>query len=331
MGLALATKMPIWRITESFMLTIPDFCLSVEHQKTIQNFGNRKRGSKPSGLHGDRPRKAIVNDAEAVLMNVEVHNNNVNNFNIQASHPEAEEGWPDISQASDCVPENTNNYVSASARKFAVLEKYHATPNFTPTTASVTPTPSTGSSSKKKMSVDKGLSGYRIINVDFLKAMVASLSCGYCASNNIQLKETFNFFLSGFCKNCNDNIFSASTSESEKGASSSSKPSSSFINRRLVAASRNSGIGCNKLVHFFADMDMPQPLHLISWQAIDKIVHRVSIEAAEEYMVNVAKIIKSEQGGDNKMTVSFDGSWHKRGHSSHHGTATAIQLDSGFV
>ena len=101
--------------------------------------------------------------------------------------------------------------------------------------------------------------------------MVASLSCGYCASNNIQLKETFNFFLSGFCKNCNDNIFSASTSESEKGASSSSKPSSSFINRRLVAASRNSGIGFNKLVHFFADMDMPQPLHLISWQAIDRL------------------------------------------------------------
>ena len=46
---------------------------------------------------------------------------------------------------------------------------------------------------------------------------------------------------------------------------------------------------------------------------------------------NVAKIIKSEQGGDNKVTLSFDGSWHKRGHSSHHGTATAIQLDSGFV
>ena len=164
--------------------------------------------------------------------------------------------------------------------------------------------------------------------------MVASLSCGYCASNNIQLKETgargLSFSFQVFCKNCNDNIFSATTSESEKGTSSSSKPSSSFVNRRLVAASRNSGIGYNKLVHFFADMDMPQPLHLSSWQAIDKIVHRVSIEAAEENMVNVAKIIKSEQGGDNKVTVSFDGSWHKRGHSSHHGTATPSKWTLGL-
>ena len=81
---------------------------------------------------------------------MEVCNNNVDNFNIQASNPEAEEGRPDISQASECVLENTNNNVSASARKFALLEKYHATPNVTPTTDSVTPTPSTGSSSKKR-------------------------------------------------------------------------------------------------------------------------------------------------------------------------------------
>ncbi|KAG0428678.1 hypothetical protein HPB47_024356 [Ixodes persulcatus] len=77
-------------------------------------------------------------------------------------------------------------------------------------------------------------------------------------------------------------------------------------------------------------------MHLKTFQGISRKVHRAAMDAARDVMREAAQAVRKEKGaGDSDelvdVAVSFDGTWHKRGHTSHFGLGAAIDLDSGLV
>lgn len=60
------------------------------------------------------------------------------------------------------------------------------------------------------------------------------------------------------------------------------------------------------------------------------------MRACAGHMSKCAAVVKSlykdlNFGNPGNIAVSFDGSWHTRGHTSHIGVATVIEVFSGYV
>ncbi|KAK6187926.1 hypothetical protein SNE40_005845 [Patella caerulea] len=292
--------------------------------RTLKNYNNRKRSTKIRGTSGGRKRKTdqFQNNNNGII---EV--NEVNNVLRDVGSQLCSEININANNSNSCATNTITNYNAtkscASQKKFSLISELKS--DLTDTHVPVSPV------------LKNSMAGYRLVHVSFLQELVSTLSCSNCGSNKIKLNETgmqvnsnlsrgngLNFKFEIFCHNCEETIFNQNTSER------SHDTSKNFVNKRLVVAARNSGIGYNKLCQFFASMDIPQPLTLKSWQSIDNEVHKASVEAAQENMLKATQIIKSQKP-EKETTVSFDGTWHKRGHSSHYGAAAAIDLDTGLV
>ena len=112
------------------------------------------------------------------------------------------------------------------------------------------------------------------------------------------------------------------------------------INRRLVMAATSSGIGFSQLSQFFGLLNMPPPMHLTTWQGYQlKLSHSVS-KAAAEHLKAAAVIVRQayaelgvmeDEDGFLNITVSYDGSWQRRGRCSHNGIAVVIDVTTGYV
>lgn len=77
-------------------------------------------------------------------------------------------------------------------------------------------------------------------------------------------------------------------------------------------------------------------MHLKTYQAVSDKVHRTTMGAACKVMHESAQAVRTEKepkysGAVVDVCVSFDGTWHKRGHTSHFGLGAVIELDSGLV
>ena len=64
-----------------------------------------------------------------------------------------------------------------------------------------------------------------------------------------------------------------------------------------------------------------------------KVFHRVHSAAkkvADESMKKAANELKEAENQElADCSVSFDGTWQRRGHASHHGVVTAVSVDTG--
>ena len=102
------------------------------------------------------------------------------------------------------------------------------------------------------------------------------------------------------------------------------------MNVRTVLAFREIGKGHNAMTTFNKVMNMPAPLTRCNFTKIqnEKVLPAVE-KLANDSMVNNAYKIRDVSGNDNRECgVSIDGTWQKRGYSSHNGVVTVITLDT---
>ncbi|XP_076451528.1 uncharacterized protein LOC143287427 [Babylonia areolata] len=113
------------------------------------------------------------------------------------------------------------------------------------------------------------------------------------------------------------------------------------INHRLVAAASATGIGYTQLCRFFGMVNMPRPMHQKTWLHYQKKYSEGASRAASTHLQDAAHHVReayAEMGlgqpsddGCLDISVSFDGSWHRRGRTSHNGIATVIEIFSGLI
>ncbi|GFW18405.1 uncharacterized protein TNCV_1184331 [Trichonephila clavipes] len=90
------------------------------------------------------------------------------------------------------------------------------------------------------------------------------------------------------------------------------------------------GQGLESLKTFCAIMSLPNPVEQKSYDVINNKLSRVMKEVAEESMKRAA-VEENSSSPDNLLTVSGDGTWKTRGHSSLIGVCTVIGAETGKV
>ena len=112
------------------------------------------------------------------------------------------------------------------------------------------------------------------------------------------------------------------------------------MNRRVVMAAAVNGIGFAQLQRFFGMMNMPGPMHLKTFQHYQKQLNLGVSQAAKSHLEEAATIVRQayldlgkepDSDGILDITVSFDGSWQRRGRCSHNGIAAVICAVTGLI
>ncbi|KAM7298335.1 lipase member M-like [Ixodes scapularis] len=112
-----------------------------------------------------------------------------------------------------------------------------------------------------------------------------------------------------------------------------------YRNFWLRFANKDCGISFTKLTNLFGGLNAPPPMHVKSYQKIAAKVHDAAMQAASDAMRDAAQAVRDAQptgnpsAGSDRLDVciSYDGTWHKRGHTSHFGVGVAIELETGLV
>ncbi|GFX73451.1 uncharacterized protein TNCV_3402621 [Trichonephila clavipes] len=86
--------------------------------------------------------------------------------------------------------------------------------------------------------------------------------------------------------------------------------------------------GLESLKTFCAAMSLPNPVEEKSYDVINNKLSHVMKEVAEESMKRAA-VEENSSSPDNLLTVSGDGTWKTRGHSSFIGVCTEIGAETG--
>jgi len=100
-------------------------------------------------------------------------------------------------------------------------------------------------------------------------------------------------------------------------------------------------MGYKKLSRLCGGLNIPKPFHLKTFQTLQKSVTNSVVHAADECMVEAGKKVRDyylkmeptiwNETDPIDICVTYDGTWHKRGHSSHHGVGVIIDLATGLI
>ena len=181
--------------------------------------------------------------------------------------------------------------------------------------------------------------------MNLLAGLFRQLLCPQCKTQSIDLQVKpargsgtgtagIHSVLLAQCEKCNETITSAPTSQITV------PDSVSVANIRTVASARNCGLGYKQLIQFMAGVDIPQVMHLRTYQRIAEQVHESAVACQEECYIQAVKAVREhycnldtalDPNGIIPIIVSYDGTWHRRGHSSHHGVVVVIELYTGLV
>ncbi len=177
-----------------------------------------------------------------------------------------------------------------------------------------------------------------------MKTMLSLLACPKCnnagtlaydhtneGSNGLCVKSSL------FCKQCEELVFNDYLCSRVGGSNSLTVPFE--LNLRAVMAFRGIGCGHSAIKEWCGIMNMPatfskdsyyggsNKLFNASGATVDTVMKK-SVEHIFESYESVGVV--PDEAGVLDIGVSFDGSWHKRGHSSHNGIAVAIDLLTGL-
>ena len=173
---------------------------------------------------------------------------------------------------------------------------------------------------------------YRIVNIaTLLKAMTAFLVCKTCHSADFTIKEDYSR-RKGFCSqlvfHCKSCKNSHAFPTSEVRSAGPQGGQSHDVNRRAVLAALSMGCGRADFHRFCGIFNMPKLLAQDSWNnhvsaisnASDAVFQQSASHAVQEYR-------RSKNARDGEVisaAVTFDGTWAKRGYSSHYGVQAAL-------
>ena len=105
------------------------------------------------------------------------------------------------------------------------------------------------------------------------------------------------------------------------------------VNRRVVLAMRNIGVGHQGLVKFTCVMNMLPPMNENSYRDHVKALRNAAESVAKSSMSKAAGEVKEfyepAEDGLYDIAVSGDGTWRKRGFSSSYGVVTALSTITG--
>ena len=178
---------------------------------------------------------------------------------------------------------------------------------------------------------------YRIVNVcTLLKAMLAFLVCRFCHSSDFTITEDYSK-RKGFCsqlvftcRSC-DKKHSFPTSEIRPPDRNGGQ--SHDVNRRAVLACLAMGSGRADFHRFCGVFNMPPLIGQDSWEnhvkGISEASEVVFEESASHAVQDYRKSQNAQAGEVIDAAVSYDGTWAKRGHSSHYGVQAAVL--NGYV
>lgn len=169
---------------------------------------------------------------------------------------------------------------------------------------------------------------YRVVDISLLFNKLESVLCCNKCFNDVKIKEKSHMGLSSTfiisCKNCGE-IMSMKSSKMI-----GEKMNVPEINRRSVLAMRCIGQGLSSLSTFCAVMGFPAPVSQKAYDAINQNILKATSNVAKSSMQNAVQN-EINLTGSSDITVSGDGSWKTRGHSSLVGVCTLIGAESGKV
>ena len=190
---------------------------------------------------------------------------------------------------------------------------------------------SDGISSEEDLKVPEG---FRLVEISVLSSVFQLFRCPACKYGHIELEEDDSAKM-GFASLLLLKCKSHKCKFSERFYTSSKiEGSQAFeVNRRIVLATRNIGIGHQALVKFTGVMNMPSPMNENSYRDHVAVVKSAAQAVCKQSMRSAVEQVKDyyepEKDGNFDVAVSGDGTWRKRGYSSSFGVVTALSTVTG--
>ena len=183
---------------------------------------------------------------------------------------------------------------------------------------------------------DVELEGYRFVDINILARAFSIMACPQCLQCSITVKEDGTKKM-GFAS-CITIECESETCDFKNTFHTSPRieKSQAFdVNRRVVLAGRNIGIGYNGLVKFSAIMNMPFPLqkksHQAHVQAIRDAAKSAAVKSMSKAVAETKEFYDQSDNGICKIGVSGDGTWRRRGYKSLYGVVSVISIATGKV
>ena len=182
---------------------------------------------------------------------------------------------------------------------------------------------------------------YILIDISVLNELLNKVSsCPECNEreisimNNLEKKSGLACNLVMSSNRCNWSSELYSSREIEQNNTPGRNPFD--INIRTIMAFREIGKGYSALETFCGIMNMPAPMNVKAFNEMQLKIADAYIKVSKTSMTDVAEEMRQDniQEGDSEhsganITVSCDGTWQKRGHSSLNGVVTVIAADTG--
>lgn len=176
--------------------------------------------------------------------------------------------------------------------------------------------------------------GFRFIDISILTSIFGSFWCPVCKHGHVVMEEDRQAKM-GFASLLVLKCTSSKCSFLQRFYTSSrvEKSKAFEVNRRIVLATRNIGVGHQGLVKFAGVMNMLSPMNENAYRDHVDAIRNAAEHTAKESMRSAVEEIKEfyecDADGVFDIGVSGDGTWRKRGFSSSSGVVTAISLLTG--
>ena len=184
---------------------------------------------------------------------------------------------------------------------------------------------------------------YIIVQKSSLSRFVGRLLCPACSNPAVTFKVSdvkCGFSTKGtLCCNSCKNFFEEDFLCDRVGGSTSSPNQCFDINVRAILAFRGIGCGYAPMKQWLGLMNMPYSPSQNVYQKNLKKIELASKKTFEEISQRMGPAIRKayeeigvtpDENGILDIAVSYDGSWQKRGYTSHNGMASVIDLMTGY-
>ena len=184
---------------------------------------------------------------------------------------------------------------------------------------------------------------YFFMQLSCLKDIMRKLACPTCHSVGLVYKllaDSYQGFSSRgqvSCPSCSETIDEQFTCKRVGGSEASRSPFD--INMRATIAFRGAGCGFAAMSEWSGTMNLPNHLsqnaytsNHLKLQTASKETFKVIVAESRQAIKDAYKdigVVPDNEGILN-VSVSYDGSWQRRGHSSHNGMAAVIDLMTGL-